>query len=92
MRLLVPCVFWLKHNFVTESNWDKRESLTSHWFAPKHWRCGITGDPNNCQNSIEMGMEPEIGTMIEGVGDEVVHGLGIFLVIVIPMLIAYFNR
>ena len=37
-------------------------------------------------------MEPETGTMIEGVGDEVIQGLGVFLVIAIPMIIAYFNR
>ena len=36
--------------------------------------------------------EPETGTMIEGVGDEVLHILGLLLVIAIPALIAYANR
>ncbi|XP_072023250.1 E3 ubiquitin-protein ligase RNF170-like [Amphiura filiformis] len=35
---------------------------------------------------------PQSGTMIEGVGDEVVHILGAFLVIAIPLMIAYLNR
>ena len=36
---------------------------------------------------------PETGTIIEGVGDEIVHAVfGIFLVIAIPVLIAFLNR
>lgn len=35
---------------------------------------------------------PEVGTIIEGVGDEVIHGLIGILVIAVPLLVTMFNR
>ncbi|XP_071511312.1 E3 ubiquitin-protein ligase RNF170-like [Diadema antillarum] len=35
---------------------------------------------------------PETGTLIEGVGDELIHFVGLCLVVAIPLFIAYMNR